>query len=313
MAVSPTTESICRKIHDSRDDEKLITQTLVNLTQPECRQVREAYKKTYGEDLIQLLSNKFDQPPPSTCLMLDPFERDAAAARKALGQNDAVAVDYKALIEILACRKSSHVLLILQAYRAKYGIRLETSIAAVEPPHPYQKILTALTAAHKAHGADVSAHIAKCDARRLYETGIASATAIDEGVVVEIFSKRSIAQLKLTFLSYNRIYGQSYTSFLKNGGFGEFEEAVSVVAKCICSPPRFYAKVLYGCLKGTTIDEGAMVRVMVSRAEVDMNEIQKEFKKKYGIELKNMICEILPHGNLRDFLVALANKTLINS
>lgn len=70
----------------------------------------------------------------------------------------------------------------------------------------------ALSASHKAHNADISQHIAKCDARRLYQSGEGRAGgAIDEAVVLEILSKRSIPQLKLTFSSYNHIYGHTYT------------------------------------------------------------------------------------------------------
>ncbi|XP_011094164.1 annexin A3 isoform X1 [Sesamum indicum] len=298
-------ESVCREIHDSLGEEKRLVQVLVGLSQAECRKVRETYMELYGEDLVQ----KFDPGLQFLlCLMLDPFERDAVFARESLHGNNSV--NYKALVEIFTCRKSSHVLLILQAYHAKYRSQLDLDIASIEPPHPYQKqMLMALSASHKAHHADVSQHIAKCDARRLFQTGEGRPGAIDEAVVLEIFSKRSIGQLKLTFFSYKHIYGHSYTSFLKNEDSGEFEDAVRVVVKCICSPPRYYAEALYGCLKGTTNDKAALVRVMVSRTEVDMDEIRCNFKKKYGVELKNVICETTPEGNHRDFLVALATKT----
>lgn len=64
-----------------------------------------------------------------------------------------------------------------------------------------------------AHSADVSVHIGKCDAQRLFQTGEATSRGfkIDEGVVLEILSKRSIPQLKLTFSIYKHIYGHSYT------------------------------------------------------------------------------------------------------
>lgn len=61
-------------------------------------------------------------------------------------------------------------------------------------------------------------------------------------------------------------------------------------------------------MKGTTVDNGALARVMVSRAEVDMDEIQRFFKEKYGMELKDAISESIPSGEYRDFLVALATK-----
>lgn len=77
----------------------------------------------------------------------------------------------------------------------------------------------ALVASHKAHHLDVSNHIAKCDARRLYETGEGSPGAIEQAVVLEILSKRSVPQLKLTFSSYKRIYGHDYTTVRKTKTF----------------------------------------------------------------------------------------------
>ena len=74
------------------------------------------------------------------------------------------------------------------------------------------KILVALATSHKAHQEDVSQHIAKCDARRLYEAGEGSSRgAIEEVVVLEILSKRSIPQMKLTLSSYKHIYGHEFT------------------------------------------------------------------------------------------------------
>lgn len=47
---------------------------------------------------------------------------------------------------------------------------------------------------------------------------------------------------------------------------------------------------------------------MVSRAEVDMEDIQVAFDKKYGVDLKTAICESIPQGDYREFLVTLATK-----
>lgn len=66
---------------------------------------------------------------------------------------------------------------------------------------------------------------------------------------------------------------------------------------------------MYGWFKGETSDEAAIVRVMVSRGEADMGEIEKQLKKKYGVELPAMICEIVPEGNERDLLLAVATMT----
>ncbi|XP_051132341.1 annexin D8-like [Andrographis paniculata] len=307
-------ESVCREIHDGcwgDSETRRAVHLLVRMSLAECRKVRETFMEVYGEDLVEICrrSDSGSSSSPASLMMLSPFERDAAVAKDAIFPNDHC-VDYGALIEIFSSRKSSHVLLILQTYHSKFRRQLDVDIAGIEPLHPYQKILMALSASHKAHHADTSQHIAKCDARRLYQTGEGRQGAIDEAVVLEIFSKRSIEQLKLTFLSYKHIYGHSYTRFLRNGHSGDFEDAVRVVVKCICSPPRYYAKVLQRGLGGRhSIDYRALARVMVSRAEVDLDDIQRIFKNKYGVELETSICENIPEGDHRDFLLALARKT----
>lgn len=57
-----------------------------------------------------------------------------------------------------------------------------------------------------------------------------------------------------------------------------------------------------------TKDKGGLARVMVSRAEIDMDEIQRVYKNKYGTELIEAICESIPSGPYRDFLLAFARK-----
>ncbi|XVE62551.1 hypothetical protein DITRI_Ditri06bG0126900 [Diplodiscus trichospermus] len=278
-------ENECKEIHDSWGRLNSLIPAFASRTQIECWQIRETYKGMYGEDLITLLQKK---------------------SMEAIQQDD---TNYKALVEIFVGRKSSHIALINQAYQSKYKRQLDQDIINIEPPHRYQKILGALATSHKAHKADVSQHIAKCDARRFYETGEGSPGAIDEGVVLEIFTKRSIAQLKLTFSFYKHIYGHDYTKSITKGNSGDFEDALKMVITCLCNPPNYYAK-MFASIKGKTADRGTLARVMVSRAEIDLAEIQRVFKVKYGIELTEAIRESIPSGDYRDILLTLASKTI---
>ncbi|XP_061344520.1 uncharacterized protein LOC133290456 [Gastrolobium bilobum] len=301
----------CKKIHDSLGGLRQLIPSLACLTQLERQQLRETYKEVYGEDLISQLQRYEDEFSSMKCSvlylwMLDPHDRDAVVAREALQQDE---TNFKALVEIFACRKSSHVLLIIQAYQKRFRRLLDQDIINLDPPHPFQKILVALAASHKAHQTDVSQHISKCDARRLYETGEGSLGAVYEAVVLEILSKRSIPQLKLTSLSYKSIYGHDYTKSIKKGNYGQFGKALLVVVKCICNPAYYYAKSLYTSIKGETRDRGTLARALVSRAEVDMDEIRRVFKEKYEKELVDVIHEGIPSGDCKDFLVALATRS----
>ncbi|KAF7819260.1 annexin A13-like [Senna tora] len=299
-----TSELDCKRIHDSLGSLSHLVPSLSNLTQPQRQQLRDTYKALYGEDLITRLHTLSSI---MSFWMLSPHDRDATLAREALEQH---VPDFKALVEIFVGRKSSHIVLIKQAYHKTFTRNLDQDILNLDPPHPFQKILVALSASHQAHQADISHHISKCDARRLYETGEGgSGGAVEESVVLEILSKRSIPQLKLTFLSYKHIYGHDYTKSLKRGNYGEFVKALTLVVKCICNPANYYAKALYRSLNGATRDKRSVARILVCRAEIDMDEIKGIFKEKYGKEVGDVICESIPSGEFRDFLVALVTRT----
>lgn len=66
---------------------------------------------------------------------------------------------------------------------------------------------------------------------------------------------------------------------------------------------------LHESIEGTSRDRRAIVRVMISRAEVDLTGIQSVFKRKYDIELRDSICKSITPDDYRDFLTALASKS----
>ncbi|KAJ4979571.1 hypothetical protein NE237_010351 [Protea cynaroides] len=318
MATNPCSSSQglqkdCQEIHDAKGQlNYLVCACLALRTQPERQQLRETYMAMYGEDLLyglqktQVTNQSNEIYELLSLWMLDQHERDTVVANEAIDERRET--NYKALVEIYVGRKSSHLHLVKQAYQAKFKRQLEQDIISCEPTHSYQKILIALATSHKSHHADVSQHVAKCDARRIYETGEGRPGAIEESVVLEILSKRSIPQLRLTFSCYKHIYGHNYTKSLKKDASGEFEDALRVVVECMCNPPTYYAKALYTCINGSKTEKSTLARVMVSRAEIDMDEIKVVYKKNYGIELKDAISERIPSGNYREFLVALATK-----
>ncbi|PWA39907.1 annexin A3 [Artemisia annua] len=312
-------EDICKQIHGSIGNFSLLVRVLASqLTQHNCQKIREKYMEMYGEDLYDRLQNKIDSHTSKTSTILslsilNPHERDAIIAKNAIFK-ERDSVNYKALIEIYVGRKSSHFFLIQQAYQSKFRRNLDQDIMCIEPPHSYQKMLMALAASQKAHSAEVSVHIGKCDAQRLFQTGKATSGGfkIDEGVVLEILSKRSIPQLKLTFTIYKHIYGHSYTKHFKNKYDGEFEDALKFVVKFLNNPPKYYAKVLEAIIKGRTTGKGELERIIVSQSETGMKKIRKSYSNMFGMDLRDAIVESVPNGDFRDLLVALTMKSSID-
>lgn len=66
---------------------------------------------------------------------------------------------------------------------------------------------------------------------------------------------------------------------------------------------------LYTSIKRDIRDIGTLARTLVSRVDIDMYEIRRVFKEEYEKELADVICDDIPSGNYKDFLVALATNS----
>ena len=59
--------------------------------------------------------------------------------------------------------------------------------------------------------------------------------------------------------------------------------------KSIRSIPAYLAETLYYAMKGAGTDDHTLIRVVVSRSEIDLYNIRKEFRKNFGTSLYSMI------------------------
>ncbi len=74
----------------------------------------------------------------------------------------------------------------------------------------------------------------------------------------------------------------------------------------IISPSEYFAKSIYKAIKGLGTDDSTLIRILVSRGEVDMNRIKQFYKLNYK---KDMIEDIKGNtsGDYQKLLVKLAN------
>ncbi|KAG6477420.1 hypothetical protein ZIOFF_066675 [Zingiber officinale] len=306
---SITCKNDCREIHATWNQLDLVGRSLARRTLTQKRQIKEMYRAMYGQDLVEHLqethlANSTNEMCRVLYLwMLEPHERDAVVAKDAL---EGRVLDYKALVEIYTRQKMNHLFFTKQAYVTKFKRHLDQDMIS-EPSNSYQKFLLALAASQQSHQTDVSQHIAKCDAKRLYEARHCSREASDESIILEIFSKRSIPQLRLALSSYKQIYGHEYCKALKKEASGEFKQALRAVIKCIYDPSEYYSKMINKSINMGATDKRVLTRVMIGSTSAGMKEVRSSFERRYGRKLQDAICESLSDGDYRDFILALTN------
>lgn len=66
------------------------------------------------------------------------------------------------------------------------------------------------------------------------------------------------------------------------------------------SPPAFFAKRLYKAMKGAGTDDCTLIRIIVSRSEIDLENIKQEFERIYDKTLESFVSVSIDY-NFHDF------------
>ncbi|XP_047441288.1 annexin A5a [Mugil cephalus] len=267
-------------------DEDAILMLLAARSNVQRQQIKVAYKKAHGKDLVSALKSELGGLFESliVALMTPSVSYDALQLHKAL---KGVGTDDEVLIEILASRTGEQIKEITKVYKKEFGGKLEKDICGDTSGH-YQKLLVILLQANREEGVD-EGKIEK-DAKDLFEAGEAK-FGTDEEKFITILGNRSPEHLRKVFDAYKKLSGLDIEDSVKGETTGNLENLLLAVVKCTRSVPGFFAERLYKSMRRAGTDDDTLMRIMVSRSEVDMLDIRASFKKTYGNSLYTTIQE----------------------
>lgn len=97
-----------------------------------------------------------------------------------------------------------------------------------------------------------------------------------------ILCQRNYNQLRLIFDEYKRITGHDIEHAIKNEFSGDSEEALLAIIRSVRNQAAFFAKKLNESMKGLGTIDRQLIRIVVTRSEIDMGEIKQQYAAKYG-------------------------------
>ncbi|KAM8732271.1 annexin A5a [Acanthopagrus schlegelii] len=267
-------------------DEDTILMLLTARSNDQRQQIKAAYKKAYGKDLVSALKSELGGLFESliVALMTPAVSYDASQLHKAL---KGAGTDDDVLIEILASRTGEEIKDIIKVYKKEFSSKLEKDICGDTSGH-YQKLLVILLQGSREEGVDEE-KIEK-DAKDLYAAGEGK-VGTDEEKIIRILGNRSVEHLREVFDAYKKLSGSDIEDSLEGETTGNLENLLLAVVKCVKSVPGFFAERLYKSMRRAGTDDNTLMRIMVSRSEVDMLDIRASFKKMYGASLYSTIQE----------------------
>ncbi|XP_077528221.1 annexin A13-like [Haemaphysalis longicornis] len=113
----------------------------------------------------------------------------------------------------------------------------------------------------------------------------------DGSVFNQILTNQSYEQLRLVFQEYNNLTGRSVVEFIESKMTGNLRAAYIAITKCVVNIPFFFAEKLERAIKaqGVITSDKTLIRIIVSRCEVDLVHIKAEYAKNFKMELQAAI------------------------
>ncbi|XP_057314815.1 annexin-B12-like [Hydractinia symbiolongicarpus] len=283
-------------------DEKAVTHIISTRSNRQRQQIKLEFATLYGKDLLKELRSELsgNYETAILALMCPADEYDAYqlySAMKGLGTDEA------ALIEVLCTRTNKQIQAASHAYKRLYRKDLEKEIHGETSGH-FRRLLVSLVQGSRLENQPLDHRKAAEDAQALYQAGEAR-WGTDESRFNVILATRSFPQLRLTFEEYRKISKRTLQQAISSEMSGDLKDGMKAVVKCASDRAAFFAERLHWSMKGLGTDDKTLIRIMVSRSEIDMVQIKAQFQKMYGKTLASFISDDCS-GDYKKLLLQLA-------
>ncbi|XP_043252666.1 annexin B11-like isoform X2 [Colletes gigas] len=267
-------------------DEKTIINVLANRSNLQRQEIAVQFKTLYGKDLIKDLKSELSGNFEKLILdMMMPlpqyYAKELHDAMSGVGTDECV------LIEVLCTMSNHEIRVIKQAYEAMYGRSLEDDLTG-DTSGNFKRLMVSLCCANRDESFDVNPSAAMEDAKELLRAGELR-FGTDESIFNAILVQRNVPQLKQIFIEYENITGHDIESAIENEFSGDVKKGLLAIVKCVKNRAGFFAEQLYKSMKGLGTDDNRLIRLIVTRCEVDMGDIKEMFRHQYNESLENFI------------------------
>ncbi|XP_041042157.1 annexin A1a [Carcharodon carcharias] len=291
-------------LHAKGVDEETIIHILTTRTNWQRQRIAADYQQSVGKQLKDVLKSKLSSKLEIVALDLlqTPAQFDAHqlhSAMKGLG------TDEDCLVEILVSRSNKEIKEIIKAYKEEFSSDLEERIKS-DTSGEFQKALIALLKASRDESCAVDHDLADDDARALYEAG-EKRKGTDVDTFIKILTSRNSAHMQTVFERYTKYSKHEVDKALDLELKGDIENALISLVKCTGNKPDYFAEKLYNSMKGYGTRDKMLIRILISRSEVDLKDIKVAYKAKYGTTLYKAIKDDTK-GDYEKILLALCGS-----
>ena len=265
------------------DEEHLILVVTSNKTQERLKikkAYEEKYKKNLIDDLKSELSGKFEDA--MVALFKEPVEYDCECIYNAM---KGAGTDENCLIEVIASRPNWLLEKIKKKYSELYKKELVEDIKA-DTSGDFQKILEGILRCKRSEVKEINKENCEKIAKELSETKEEGWVVNDESsVFYNYIMNSSPKELSAIAREYYRLSGKTIIDGIENNFKGDAKDLLKSILYSLVSPSEYFATRIKKAIEGFGTDNKTLIRILITRCEVDMNIIKKYYKQLYNKEM----------------------------
>lgn len=277
--------------------EEKIVEIICNRKNSERQEIIEKFRSAYGKELVDELKSKLSGGLKELILGLMMTSVDYDVEQLYLSMKGA-GTDEDLLSEIVATRTSAQLAKIVERYPTLKGESLSEAISG-DTSKEYKNLLLAMISGKRSENPYPNTKKMLNVIKELKE-GKDGKIAKDN--FVKYFANCSYGEICTICRLFERTYNVNMVDFINKELNGDFRDLLIIILKYISDSGKFFAE------KINKFEKKDVMRILISRSEVDMDDIRDAYKDLYKKELVEDIKEKYSDKAFQTALIILAEK-----
>ena len=218
---------------------------------------------------------------------------------KGLGTNE------DTLIEIIASRPPHILRAIIAKFKEKYNRDLEADVKS-ETSGTLRKLLIALLQCGR--GTNTNPNPTQCAeiAQEIFKAG-EKKLGTDESIFNKYFCTLSPHELAAVSREYHKLSGHTILQAIDKEFSGDSKKTLKTIVYATLSPSEYFATRVNDAIKGLGTKDHLLIRVLVTRSEIDMPQIKQYYKQLYGKDMVQAVKSDIS-GEYQSLMVQLISR-----
>ncbi|KAI5700764.1 hypothetical protein M8J75_002657 [Diaphorina citri] len=284
---------------DSGTDEMAIIKLVTKRSNAQRQVIMKRYFDDYNRDLILDLKSELSSELKSIIvnLMYPPLGFLCLELNRALNTLPLIK-DTNTITEIVITKNSTELIELNKMYMKMFNRVLVNEVGSLRSSSSHYKNFGFRQPENATDPAQ-----AKQQASLLYVAG-EGRRGTEESLINKVMGHESYEQLKLVFREYKNQFGRTVEQSFRKELSGDLLRIHLAIVDFIHNPIAYYTKQLYRSMRGPGTDDATLMRILISRSEIDLENIKREFERRYERTLKSAI-EADTYGYYKDALLSI--------